>query len=206
MSTQKSKIEDVIRRVDATLDTAKMGLADLLGSDKNRRLSGLRNLITFGRSTTFVLQNLRSVLPGNSFDQWYKPVQLALKEDPLMRYFVDARNALEKEGILSVTTSVSFSSFSYDDIYKYTQPPLGAKGFFIGDQLGGCGWLVETTDGVEEKYYVEIPNSIFEIKQHFTNLPGALEPDILNATIEELSIKYIDRLSSLVSDARRNFL
>jgi hypothetical protein len=194
----------VMDRVEATLQTAKLGLDDLLDPSRARRMSGLRNLIAFGRSVTFVLQNLRSVAPD--FDEWYGPHQDALKADPLMRYFVDARNELEKQGKLSVATSTRLHSFSGEDIRKLGRPPVGAKSFFMGDQLGGSGWEVELADGSVEKYYVELPLSLVEVRQQFSNLPEALAPELKGASIEELSQRYIDRLTALVNEAKAHFL
>lgn len=205
MSDQRKEIELVLRRVDETLATAKHGLEDLLDSRRNRRMSGLRNLIVFGRSVTFVLQNLRSVVP-EQFDTWYVPQQEILKNDALMRYFVEARNELEKQGKLSVSTSTYIQSFSSGDIGKFGRPPVGATSFFIGDQLGGSGWEVQLADGTKEKYYVELPASIGEVKQHFSNFPAAKAPELRGATVEELCQRYVDRLSELIASARAHFL
>ncbi len=206
MTNLSAEVEAVLRRVDDTLDTARLGLDDLLDTTRSRRMSGLRNLIAFGRSVTFVLQNLRSVVPPGTFDTWYEPHRQALRADPLMRYFVDARNELEKQGKLSVVTSAHIRSFSTDDIKKFGRPPVGAKAFFIGDQLGGSGWEVELPDGSKEKYYVELPSSIGAVTQHFSNLPEAMSPELKGATVEELAKRYIERLAVLVTAARTHFL
>lgn len=204
MNAPNPAVAAVMVRVADTLETAKLGLSDLLDPSRGRRMSGLRNVIAFGRSVTFVLQNLRSVEPN--FDAWYAPHQEALKADPLMRYFVEARNELEKQGRLSVTTSTHIHSFSTGDIGRFGPPPRGARGFFIGDQLGGCGWEVELADGSVEKYYVDIPASIAEVWQQFSNLPDALAPELKGASVEDLCQRYIDRISDLVDEAKRQFL
>lgn len=205
MTKRRAEIEAVLQRADETLQTAMLGLSDLLDSSRDRRMSGLRNVIAFGRSVTFVLQNLRSVV-REEFDAWYEPHQKSLKNDPLMRYFVEARNELEKQGKLSVSTSTHIRFFSSTDIAKLGRPPTGAKGFFIGDQFGGSGWEVELADGSMEKYYVDLPSSIAEVKQHFSNLPEAMAPELKGATVEELSQRYLERLESLVFAARTHFL
>jgi hypothetical protein len=89
MGGNKAIVREILQRVKDTLETAKQGLIDLKDPTRMRRLTGLRNLITFGRSVTFVVQNLRGV-DGLDFDSWYGPVQAEMKSDPLMRYFVDA--------------------------------------------------------------------------------------------------------------------
>lgn len=206
MTDRTAEIDAVLRRVEETLQTARHGLDDLLDAGRSRRMSGLRNLIVFGRSVTFVLQNLRSVAGEGEFDHWYAPQKEVLKNDPLMRYFVEARNELEKQGKLSVSTSTHIKSFSTDDIKKFGPPPAGATTFFIGDQLGGCGWEVELGDGRKEKYYVDLPVSIGEVKQYFSNFPVAKAPELQGATVEELSQRYIERLAALIAAAREHFL
>lgn len=205
MSDQSTEIAAILQRVEDTLQTAKHGLEDLLAPSRGRRNTGLRNLITFGRSVTFVIQNLRGV-KDLDFDTWYGPEQEAMKSNVLMRYFVDARNELEKQGRLSVATSAHINSFSTNDIRKFGRPPVGAKAFFIGDHLGGTGWEVELADGSIEKYYVELPPSIGEVKQQFTNFPSAKAPELANHSVEELCDMYINMLESLVLRAKSHFI
>jgi hypothetical protein len=135
VAEEKAEIEAVLRRVEETLLTARHGFDDMTGRNRSRRFSGLRNIIVFGRSVTFVLQNLRSVVEGGNFDRWYEPKQEKMKADPLMRYFVEARNEILKQGKIKVSTSGRVESFSSDDIQKLGTPPPGAKAFFLGDQL-----------------------------------------------------------------------
>lgn len=56
---------------------------------------GAYSLAVYGRSVTFVLQNLRSV-PGleEDFNKWYAPKQKLMKNDPLLRWFHDVRTSL----------------------------------------------------------------------------------------------------------------
>lgn len=204
MSVNKQEIAAALQRVNDTLETAKQGLSDLLDPSRSRRVTGLRNLIAFGRSVTFVIQNLRSI-KGLDFDSWYEPYQESMKGDPLMRYFVDARNELEKQGKLNVSTSVNLN-FSTSDLQKFGRPPLGAKSFFIGDHLGGSGWEVELADGRTEKYYVELPSSMGEVKQKFMNFPIAKAPELADHSVEELCSMYITKLEELVRLAKAHFL
>jgi len=205
MNEKIKDIEAIIRRAEETLQTAKCGYEDLIGKNKNRRFSGLRNLIVFGRSVTWVLQNLRSVIKDD-FDNWYEPEQEKMKNDPLMRYFINARNELEKQGKLSVATSVRIHSFSTGDLGKFGQPPPGAKSFFIGDQFGGTGWEVEMYDGTREKYYIELPAEIGEVKQKLINFPEAESPELKGKSVEELCEIYLKRLEMLLDSAKERFL
>jgi hypothetical protein len=206
MNDLKAEISSVLRRAEDTLKTARHGLEDLLGTERDRRFTGLRNLIVFGRSFTWVLQNLRSIVPDD-FERWYAPEQSKMSADPLMRYFVDARNELEKQGKLSVSTHAYVQSFSpRTDMKKFGAPPIGAKSFFIGDQLGGTGWEVELADGRTEKYYVALPLSIGEVTQHFSNFPEAKAPELAARSIEDLCAMYLDRLDALLDRARNQFL
>lgn len=205
MSESKNEIQAVLRRVEETLLTARHGLEDLTGPNRNRRMSGLRNLIVFGRSVTWVLQNLKTPV-GPAFETWYSERQKEMQADPLMRYFVVARNNLEKQGRLSVSTRAHIHAFSTDDISNFGPPPPGAIGFFVGDQLGGSGWEVELPDGSRQKYYVELPDKIAEVTQHFVDLPEALDPDLKGKPIEKLCELYLSRLDTLLDQARAEFL
>jgi hypothetical protein len=48
MTDREAEIEAVLKRVEETLQTAMHGLDDLLAVQRNRRMSGLRNLISSG--------------------------------------------------------------------------------------------------------------------------------------------------------------
>ena len=48
------------------------------------------------RTVTFILQSNKHLIP--EFASWYKPWQEKLKADALMRWMVDARNKIEKQG------------------------------------------------------------------------------------------------------------
>ena len=67
------------------------------------RLS-LQSAIQAFRSVTFVLQAQKEKLPG--FEPWYAQHQAAMRQNPKMRWLVDARNFIEKQGDL--TTSSKF--------------------------------------------------------------------------------------------------
>jgi hypothetical protein len=204
MSDKSNTTISVLTRAEEILSTAKLGYEDMQSKDKNRRYSGLRNLIVFGRSVTFVLQNLSSIEAG--FQEWYEIIQDELKSDPLMKYFVDVRNNILKQGKMQVSTSAHIKSFSTSDIAKFGPPPPGAKSFFMGDEIGGCGWLIELADGTEEKYYVEVPTSIAEVKQVFPDLPETVEESLKNRSIEELCEMYLAKLESVIDKARKQFL
>lgn len=204
MSKKIKDIESIIRRAEENLETAKHGFDDLTSSNKTRRFVGLRNLIVFGRTVTFVLQNLRSIIKED-FDSWYKPKQEKMREDPLMRYFVEARNIIEKRGELKIALKGRLH-FSSDDIRKLGPRPPGTKAFFIGDKYGGTGWEVEMPDGTTEKYYIELPPEIGEMKQIFSNFPETEAPELKDKSIEELCEIYLNRLELLLNDAREQFL
>ena len=204
MDKKIKDIEAIIRRAEETLETAMHGFGNLISSNKTHRFIGLRNLIVFGRSVTFVLQNLRSVIKED-FDSWYKQEQEKMRKDPLMRYFVEARNILEKEGELNIALRGRVH-FSDDDIRKLGPGPPGTIAFFIGDKYGGTGWEVEMPDGITEKYYIELPPEMGEMKQCFSNFPESEAPEFKDKPVEELCEIYLKRLELLLAGARERFL
>ena len=63
-----------------------------------------QNAIQTLRSVTFILQNHKRIIPD--FDAWYEPWQERMRADPLMRWMVEARNKIEKQGDLEAQSFV----------------------------------------------------------------------------------------------------
>jgi hypothetical protein len=64
----------------------------------------LNSLIQTARTVTFILQKNKDKIPR--FETWYASHQAAMKADPTMRWLVDARNEIEKEGDLATKSLV----------------------------------------------------------------------------------------------------
>jgi hypothetical protein len=209
--SEKRSTADILRRAQETLETAEWGLADFTGADPRRRIPGLRNLVVFGRAVTNVLQALRSVVGRDAFDTWYAPVQTEMREDQLLRFFYELRSEILKEGSTGSTYGAfHIETLNTDDLQPVLQnPPPGAKSFFMGDQLGGNGWIVELPDGTTAKYYIQLPPEIAEnvsMTHHFANPPSSHKDRPLSDTsINALATLYVEYLRHLVADAREHF-
>jgi hypothetical protein len=192
----------ILEKTQDTLNTAKLGLRLLGSANPHERMAGLRNLVVFGRAVTNVLQNLRSTEP--TFDSWYERYKSEMEADPLMKFFYKLRSKILKEGELRTHSSMTFSGNPYEIIKRYPAPP-GAKGFFIGDQLGGSGWEVELPDGSVAKYYVAIPSDLpnfdLTMRVHLSEAPEQFH----GTPVEELCEKYILYLDAMVQEAKQNF-
>jgi len=196
---------DIIRSAEETLKTAEQGLEDLIKGPSERELSGLRNLIVFGRAVTNILQNLRSTEPD--FDTWYKRYREEMGNDPLMKYFYELRSKTLKEGLLETSTHTYIRQLRIpEDLARFGPPPPNAGGFFIGDNLGGSGWKIQLPDGSIEKYYVELPSDIGSVSLHFPDAPKYhLGQEINNTSSPNLAKLYIDYLYQLVIAAKEKF-
>lgn len=85
----------------------------------------LNGCITTLRTVTWLIQSAKSNIP--EFDSWYKPWQEKMKKDLILRWLVDARNKIEKEGDLdtksSALVSVCSSRFS-SSVLELTMDPF----------------------------------------------------------------------------------
>ncbi len=194
-----------LKRAQEVLDTAYFGLRALKQSDPSQKSAGLRNVLVFGRSVTFVIQNLRSIVGEQRFNSWYEPIQAALRADPLMKYFVEARNNLEKQGRLDVAVSGVIKNFSSSDLPKLEQPPFQATSFFMGDSNGGSGWEMDIGGGETIKYYITIPQSIGRFEQVFHSLPENIPSELRNLPVVELCEIYLSKIAKVVAEAKREF-
>jgi hypothetical protein len=70
---------------------------------ENFRVS-IQTAIQTLRTVTFILQNNKRLFPN--FDPWYESWQAKLRALPLMRWMVDARNKIEKQGDLDAHSFV----------------------------------------------------------------------------------------------------
>jgi hypothetical protein len=200
---------EVLRDAEETLHTARLGLADLTGPDARRYMPGLRVVVTFGRAVTNVLQNLRSVVGKQVFDEWYEPRRQEMEADPLLKYLYRLRTEVLKEGTLQVSMSGRFDPPDLQDVRALMRdPPPGARSFFIeGGQRGG--WRIEMPDGTIATQYVEIPEHLKRTvteRFHFADPPlthlGRRLPD---TSVAALARVYITYLEHLVADARVRF-
>jgi hypothetical protein len=192
----RSEAAAVLLKTREILATARRGLDDLVGDDPSRRLVGIRNVAVFGRSVTFVLQNLRSTVPDDGFDRWYLPKEEAMRADPLLGYFVNLRNEILKRGGPTPRASHHIEYLNLDDLAPLmANPPPGARRFFVGDTLGGSGWEVELPDGSLESYYVQLPDAVrMESWLHFTDPPN----EHLGVPLTDTSVQISDDSTSTI--------
>ena len=77
-------------------------------------------VITALRSVTFLLQKNKSLIDG--FDPWYKGWQEKMKQDPSLRWLVDARNIIVKERDLNLSSVLRVSivvSYIDEEVPKF---------------------------------------------------------------------------------------
>jgi hypothetical protein len=204
MSNQR-KTSKVLKALQETLDTAEFGYVMFTKGSHPQKLLGLRNFVVFGRAVTNVLQNLKSVEP--EFEEWYKKYRDEMQADPLMRYFYNLRSEILKEGKLNVGVGVHIKQLSLPyDMHRFGCPPPNAKSFFIGDNVGGTGWVIQLPNGSEEKYYVDLPTDIGLVKFVFPDPPESyMGQSIVNKSVERLSWLYLNYLKQLVNLAKEKF-
>jgi hypothetical protein len=65
---------------------------------------GIQAAIQTARTVSFILQSHKRIIPN--FDAWYTAWQARMREDQLMRWMVDARNKIEKQGDLEAHSFV----------------------------------------------------------------------------------------------------
>ena len=78
-------------------------------------LVAIQTAIQTLRTVTFILQSNKRLF--SNFEVWYDPWQDKLRADPLMRWMVDARNKIEKQGDLEMHSFVRAEIMAsyYDD-------------------------------------------------------------------------------------------
>ena len=190
------------------LARAKLGMDAIEELDRGRALAGLCNVAIFGRSVTWVLQNLRSTEP--TFDEWYAPYAEAMKRDELCRYFLKLRNQIEKKGEVDVEAGGFYiqSLTGVDMARFYAAAPPGTTSMFMGDRFGRSGWTVSMPDGSEEVFFFEVPAEVGgPTDLRFPDAPKTHLGSPLGAVgVKELSRIYLDYLDGLIDAAEKQFV
>lgn len=88
--------ENVHRRMDDAHTLWHSALDEYFDPQKFR--ASLQSCIIALRSVTFILQNEKHSIP--EYENWYSTWQSRMRDDPLMRWAVDSRNTIEKQGDL----------------------------------------------------------------------------------------------------------
>jgi hypothetical protein len=201
--SQSKTTSQILQRARDTLSTAKLGLRALKAGEPEARVAGLRNLVVFGRAVTNVLQNLRST--EATFNAWYNKYEAEMRADPLMKYFYDLRSRILKQGDLPVHSSVQLSGDPMAAVRHAGPAPPGAKGFFIGDTIGGSGWEIQLPDGSTEKFYVTLPSQIpgldTRVQIHLSDVPSQFR----DRPVADLAEEYLGYLDRMVDDASTQF-
>jgi hypothetical protein len=197
MSTQ-----EILQSTRDTLEVARQGLSDARSKDPRRRVAGIRNVVVWGRATTEALRRLKRTEPG--YQAWWKEHSARMQNDPLMKFFYELRNVILHEAKLPTGYHVAVNMRVLEYIDTLT-PPKGAQGFFIGDRLGGSGWVVDLPDGSTETFYVELPDDGpglgTKVTLTFGNVPGIFK----SRSVVDLCEQFLNQIEFIVDDAHVKF-
>lgn len=194
MGRYNPNVTDVLSSVRQMLQFARLGEQDFFAAGE-RKISGLYNAVTHGRSVTFVLQKLRGRADG--FDDWYEGVQTRLRADPVAKWFVELRNRIDKEGSHGESsTSLYIAHLDTNDLMEHMPP--SATGMFIGDFLGRSGWIETLPDGTEATTFFTLPPSAGIALFHIEDAPEG-------KPLEELLPAWLNSLESIVEEAEQRF-
>lgn len=194
----------VLQNAQITLKNAKLGLNDFLKGGE-RELAGLTALVTSGRAVTFVLQNLKHLEPN--FESWYESYQKEMANDSLLKFFKELRNEIEKEGEHSLDgCGIHVHSL---ETSKYPPPP-NASEFFVGDEKGGMGWIVQNEDGSKSKIYLVPSADVATFHKYFSSSHPKFPTQHLGRQLSDTSAEslcklYIEYLDALVQKAKQKF-
>jgi hypothetical protein len=185
-----SRIYEILNEANERLSVAKCGLAMVISGQGEGRI-GIRNVAVFGRMVTFATNNLRSSIAN--FEAWDTEAKSRHFNNVECQYMYKLRNVIEKEARTPTSISMQLSSFNTNDLNKFERPP-GAKDFFIGDQNGGTGWMVEDAEGNQTPYYVSLPSEIGNV--------SLLLPENDGKDAGEVTAKYVTSLEAYLTEVK----
>jgi hypothetical protein len=151
-----------VTRAGFMLRMAQQGLRDMQETDEayvrdnpDRVLLGFLGVVVFGRSMTFVMQNLRRH-DRDAFDNWYSPWQAEMKDDPLMRYFDDLRTRVIHHDAPAIGILLGGFGANFPPIGSITIEGLPLPECHLGQRLD------DTSMGDLCRLYVEYLQRMFD--------------------------------------------
>lgn len=208
----KRSCEEILKSLQGKVSMVKQILTGLRNGPVPLKTTNFTNLLIWSRILINETENLKSC-DRKKFEGWYAQYRRELfgdgshGPDPLLDYFIQARNQLEHQGIIKVGWSINIHHLNIPgDLLKYGPAPPGARGFFLGDQLGGIGWLVDLPNGSQAKYYVNLPKEFVESSLLPHNpLLTHLMNNVQNTSVESLAEYYVRYIEEMVTSAGREF-
>lgn len=198
VESKLNNIKEAIRELEYEFNLYK-------NSNNHNKIVHMKNFITRGRSVTFIIQNLKSVVEVETFNNWYIPWQNKMKQNEILKVLVTMRNEIEKQGKIETSVGVYIEKLDSNDI-DLSNPPSNAVSYFIGDQIGGSGWEIELEDGCKEKIYVDLPGGInVDINLNISELESTAQKLGINGTTQDILEYYLEFLKEISSDAIDTF-
>jgi len=191
-----TRISEILKEAQDRLDTAWVGFEQAKLGPTHLK-GGFRNVAIFGRMVIFCTNNLRGKVEG--FEEWDTDAKRRYFDNDVSKTMTDARNQFEKQASNPIFSCTHIKSFGPQDRAKLPRP-ANAIGFFIGDRLGGSGWMLRMENGDELPFYIDLPPEIGEVK---TVLPHAGKTLDLMETAETYlrSLQcYLDELRAFVGE------
>ena len=190
-----SRVQEILSEAKERLETAKLGLSIAkLGPSEVK--SGFRNVAIYGKMVTFCTNNLRGKVEG--FEAWDHAAKEKYFHNDVARAMSDARNQYEKQARNPIRSVAHIKSFRRQDLTKVPKPANAIR-FFIGDSVGGSGWMLQMENGDQLPPYIDLPPEIGEVKTVLYHKGEQL--DLLKAAEEYLlSLEgYFDELRAFVT-------
>jgi hypothetical protein len=130
------------------------------------------------RSVTWILQKEKGQLLG--FDAWYGAKQVEMRADPVLRWLIDARNRIEKQGDLVTRSTVRTTTYAgwLDSKAHDTELPPTFTAAMLASALAKSLGKRNHEDGTlirVERRWVDSELHQFEILEALTHVYGKLQ-------------------------------
>jgi hypothetical protein len=163
------------------------------------------NLATYGQAVIATIKTVKRL--DAAFSSWWEPRQQDIDTDPLMAYFRDIRDGIAHEGPPATTSRAVIGANGPVNMGALMRElnrnaPPGNPNVFLGDSLGGSGWIVTLPTGETGKVYFALPENVdvqvtFEVPNPPTQHDGQT---ITDTSVANLGFLYLGTLRRLVDE------
>ena len=190
-----TRIEEILGEAQERLNVARVGLSVAKGGPYGVN-AGFRNLTVYGKMVTFCTNNLRGKVEG--FEEWDREAKKRHFDNSVAVAMSDARNQFEKQAKNPVFSSSHIKLFDGARLEALPKPD-NAVAFFMGDRVGGSGWMVQMENGDQVPFYIDLPVEIGAASAVIGTVDGTA--DLLSSAEQYLNALqlYVDELKEFCS-------
>lgn len=203
--TPAQEVESIVAYVHEALDKAWKGVERIDAGDVLQQSDGVKDAVVWGRTATFILQQLSSRV--ERWSEWWEPQVLRMRSDPLLKYFNRLRSVILKTGETQIGFKLLYQPGEQivKEVLLSSPMPHKDAQLAVNAAIGFC-WIYEQ-NGERKTVPVPSPTCVGATRHCFMDLEDAEFPsEYATLSLAEALSVYLERIEEIVEATFQRFV